>query len=197
VVASGEAEAETETKREVDDWILRMKPLIQGGFSLGGFQRDVLFINLGTKRYFEISGISGIDSDTDGRSAIYADFDNDGDLDVFLTTIQGKSNLLFRNNVGQNSSWVRVSLKGTNSGHDAFGTIVRVKYSNGVQTKVKLGGEGYLSQHDPRLLFGIGADLRVDEIEVIWPSGLKQRFENISAGTHMRITEGQDKFETD
>jgi peroxiredoxin len=172
------------------------KPLVQGGLSFSGYERDALFMNLGTKQYLEISGISGLDSKSDGRGAIYADFDNDGDLDVFLTTIQGPTNLLFRNNVGQNSSWLRVSLEGVHSGRDAFGTIVRVKSGIGVQTKVKLGGEGYLAQHDPRLLFGLGADRLVDWIEVTWPSGLKQRFENIPASTHLRITEGQYKFET-
>lgn len=195
MVASGEARGEIEAKKEVDNWILRLKPLIQGGFSLGGYQRDALFLNLGTKRYLDISGISGIDSITDGRAAIYADFDNDGDLDVFLTTIQGPSHLLFRNNVGQNRSWIRVSLQGTRSGHDAFGAIVRVKSSLGTQTKIKTGGEGYLSQHDPRLLFGLGSDTHGEWLEVIWPSGLRQRFEKITAGSHLRITEGEDQVE--
>ena len=195
MVASGEARGETETKKEVDDWILRLKPLVQGGFSLGGYQRDVLFLNLGTKHYLDISGVSGIDSITDGRAAIYADFDNDGDLDVFLVTIQGPSHLLFRNNVGQKNSWIRVSLQGAHSGQDAFGAIVRVKSSMGIQTKVKTGGEGYLSQHDPRLLFGLGSDKQVDWLEVIWPSGLTQRFENIVTDAHLRITEGQEQFQ--
>lgn len=183
-------------EEEVDAFILRLKPLVQGGLSFSGYERDALFMNLGTKQYLEISGISGLDSKSDGRGAIYADFDNDGDLDVFLTTIQGPTNLLFRNNVGQNSSWIRVSLEGTRSGRDAFGAIVRVKSAIGVQTKVKLGGEGYLAQHDQRLLFGLGADRRVDWLEVIWPSGLKQRFENIPADTHLRITEAENQFET-
>jgi len=194
-VATGEATTEKETKIEVDNWILGLKPLLQGGYSLGGYERDVLFLNLGTKHYLDISGVSGIDSETDGRGAIYADFDNDGDLDVFLTTIQGPSNLLFRNNVGHNNSWVRVSLKGSDSGEDAFGTIVRIKTKSGIQTKVKLGGEGYLSQHDPRLLFGIGSDSGVDWIEVIWPSGLEQRFDNIPVKAHLLITEAHGEFD--
>ncbi|MDA2934896.1 ASPIC/UnbV domain-containing protein [Acidobacteria bacterium AH-259-D05] len=181
-------------EEEVDAFILRLKPLVQGGLSFSGYERDALYLNLGTKRYLDISGISGIDSITDGRAAVYADFDNDGDLDVFLVTIQGPSQLLFRNNVGQNNSWIRVSLEGKRSGRDAFGTIVRVKSSTGIQTKVKTGGEGYLSQHDPRLLFGLGSDTHIDWLEVVWPTGLKQRFENITAGTHLRISEGQDQF---
>lgn len=187
---------EIETKKAVDDWILDLKPLIQGGASLSGYQRDLLFLNLKTKRYLDVSGVSGIDSPSDGRAAIYADLDNDGDLDVFLTTIQGPSHLLFRNNVGQDGSWIRVSLEGTSSGRDAFGTIVRVRSALGLQTKIKTGGEGYLSQHDPRLLFGLATDSQVDWLEVVWPSGIEQRFENVAAGTHLLIREGQDEYET-
>lgn len=196
VLASGDVSSEAQIKQVVDAWLLRLKPLMQGGFSLSGYERDGLFMNLGNKRYLDISGISGLDSITDGRAAIYADFDTDGDLDVFLTTIQGPSHLLFRNNVGQNRSWIRVSLQGTRSGRDAFGAVVRVKSSPGIQAKAKTGGEGYLSQHDPRLLFGLGSDTHVDWLEVTWPSGLTQRFENIAAGTHVRITEGHDRMET-
>jgi len=159
-----------------------------GGRSFAGYERDTLFLNLGTQRFMDISGISGIDSITDGRAAVYADFDNDGDLDIFVTTLSG--NLLFRNEVGQSSSFLRVTLEGTRSGRDAFGAVVRLHSSSGVQTRVKAGGEGHLSQHDPRLLFGLGADTRADWLEVTWPSGSKQRFEGLRANQSVKITEG-------
>ncbi|MCH7476897.1 MAG: ASPIC/UnbV domain-containing protein [SAR324 cluster bacterium] len=107
---------------------------------------------------------------SDGRGAVYADFDDDGDLDIFLTTIQGAAHLLFRNNIGQDSNWLRVTLDGTDSGRDAYGTIVRCKTSAGIQTQIKAGGQGYLSQHDPRLLFGLGTDARAEWIEVTSPA---------------------------
>src|SRR5215467_3100329 len=106
-------------------------------------------MNIGGKKFMDISGVSGIDSITDGRAAVFADFDNDGDEDVFLTTI-----LLFRNNVGQDSHWLRILLEGgKETGRDAYGSVVRVKTSAGTLTKVKAGGSGFLSQNDPRLLF--------------------------------------------
>ncbi|MBM3277532.1 MAG: VCBS repeat-containing protein [Candidatus Handelsmanbacteria bacterium] len=89
------------------------------GFSFSGFERDKLFLNNQGQKYIEVSGLSGLDSVSDGRGAAYGDFDNDGDLDVFLTTLQGQIHYLFRNNVGQENHFVRVSLEGRASGQDA------------------------------------------------------------------------------
>ena len=142
------------------------------GFSFSGYERDLLSLNLGGKKYLDISGISGLDSLSDGRAAVFADFDNDGDLDVFLTTPQDQTHLLFRNNIGQENNWLRIALEGgPGAGRDAFGAVVRVRTTAGTLTKVKSGGSGYMSQNDPRLLFGLGSDERAEWIEVSWPNG--------------------------
>jgi len=162
------------------------------GFSFSGYERDPLYLNLGTKKFVDISGVSGIDSITDGRAGVFADFDNDGDLDVFSTVIQGQSHLLFRNNVGHESNWLRVSLEGgAKSGRDAFGAVVRVKTSAGTLTKIKDGGSGFISQHDPRLLFGLGRDARAASIEVTWPHGAREAFAgDFRAGQTFVLREG-------
>jgi thiol-disulfide isomerase/thioredoxin len=162
------------------------------GFSFSGYERDPLYLNLGTKKFIDISGVSGIDSITDGRAGVFADFDNDGDLDVFSTTIQGQAHLLFRNNVGQVNNWLRVALEGNErTGRDAFSAIVRVKTSQGTLTKVKDGGSGFISQHDPRLLFGLGRDERAEWIEVTWPHGKVERFAgDARAGATLLLREG-------
>lgn len=162
------------------------------GFSFSGYERDPLYLNLGTKKFMDISGVSGIDSITDGRAGVFADFDNDGDLDVFSTTIQGQAHLLFRNNVGQGNNWLRVALEGNErTGRDAFSAVVRVKTSQGTLTKIKDGGSGFISQHDPRLLFGLGRDERAEWIEVTWPHGKVERFAGeAKAGTTLLLREG-------
>ena len=166
--------------------------IFEQGFSFSGYERDALYLNLSNKKFLDISGVSGIDSITDGRAAIFADFDNDGDLDVFLTTIQGPSHLLFRNNVGQANNFLRIALEGGLSvGRDAYGAVVRVKTSAGILTKIKSGGSGYLSQHDPRLLFGLGKDARAEWIEVTWPNGKVERFEgDARAGSTLLLRQG-------
>ncbi|MCA1564525.1 MAG: redoxin family protein [Acidobacteria bacterium] len=167
------------------------------GFSFSGYERDPLYLNLGTKKFMDISGVSGIDSITDGRAGVFADFDNDGDLDVFSTTIQGQAHLLFRNNVGQGNNWLRVALEGNaRTGRDAFSAIVRVKTSAGTLTKIKDGGTGFISQHDPRLLFGLGKDERAEWIEVTWPHGKVERFAGeAKAGTTLLLREGAGRAE--
>jgi thiol-disulfide isomerase/thioredoxin len=162
------------------------------GFSFSGYERDPLYLNLGTKKFMDISGVSGIDSITDGRAGVFADFDNDGDLDVFSTTIQGQAHLLFRNNVGQENNWLRVALEGGGrTGRDAFSAVVRVKTSAGTLTKIKDGGSGFISQHDPRLLFGLGRDERAEWIEVTWPHGKVERFAGeAKAGATLLLREG-------
>ncbi len=165
------------------------------GFSFSGYERDPLYLNMGGKKFTDISGVSGIDSITDGRAGVFADFDNDGDLDVFSTTIQNQAHLLFRNNVGQDNNYLRIILEGNNeTGRDAYGAVVRVKTSAGTLTKIKSGGSGFISQNDPRLLFGLGKDARAEWIEVAWANGKAERFEGDAvAGSALFLKEGTGK----
>ncbi len=165
------------------------------GFSFSGYERDPLYLNLGGKKFTDISGVSGIDSITDGRAGVFADFDNDGDLDVFSTTIQNQAHLLFRNNVGQDNNFLRVALEGDEkTGRDAFGAVVRVKTSAGTLTKIKSGGSGFISQHDPRLLFGLGKDIKAESIEVTWTNGEVERFAaDAVSGASLLLKKGSGK----
>ncbi len=172
-----------------------MGQIFREGFSFSGYERDHLFMNLGTSRFREISGVSGIDSVTDGRGSVFADFDNDGDLDILVTTVQKTARLLHRNNVGQENGFLRVTLEGTKSGKDAFGAVVRLKTSRGIQTKIKSGGSGFVSGHDPRLLFGLGQDAAIEWLEVTWPSGERQRAAGILPGDSLKIVEGAETME--
>ncbi len=168
-----------------------MRLIFSQGLSFSGFERDHLSLNLEGKKFKDISGVSGIDSISDGRAAVLADFDNDGDLDIFLITIQGQGHLLFRNNVGNVNHFVRITVEGTSSGKDAFGSVLRLKTADGILTRIKSGGNGFLAQHDPRLLFGLGRAKQVEWVEVVWPSGQVQQFGPLKAGTSVKIVEGE------
>jgi thiol-disulfide isomerase/thioredoxin len=168
------------------------------GFSFSGYERDPLYLNLGGKKFSDISGVSGIDSITDGRAGVFADFDNDGDLDVFSTTIQNQTHLLFRNDVGQENKSVRIALEGDGKSvsRDAFGSVVRVKTSAGILTKIKSGGSGFISQHDPRLLFGLGDNVRAESVEVTWSNGFVEKFDvDAVAGSTLLLKQNSGKAE--
>jgi len=209
VVAS---DAEAEEAGNDDYRVGHMAAIFQEGKSFSGYERNYLGLNLGAPTafravrtdpssgdrrpapvspvYLDISGISGIDSIADGRGAAFADFDNDGDLDIFQVNLQGNAHQLFRNNIGQTGNFVRIVLEGTASGRDAFGAVVRVETSAGTLTKVKAGGSGFLAQHDPRLLFGLGNDTHTGRIEITWPSGTVQHLASLPAGTSLHVVDG-------
>jgi thiol-disulfide isomerase/thioredoxin len=185
-VASNAAVEQAGNEEYRDD---HMSAIFREGFSFSGFERDSLRLSLGGESFLDISGVSGVDSIGDGRGAAYADFDNDGDFDIFLVSLQGTAHHLFRNNVGQDGGFLRVSLRGTTSGPDAFGAVVRVKTSAGILTKIKAGGSGFLAQHDPRLLFGLGDDEAAEWVEVTWPGGAVQRLGPAAAGASLLVVE--------
>ena len=187
------AQSEEGEKADNDSFRRKQGELFGEGFSFSGYERDLLALNLGGGKFLDISGVSGVDSITDGRGAVFADFDNDGDLDVFLRALHGTAHLMFRNNVGNANGFLRIALEGRESGRDAFGAVVRVKTSSGILTKVKSGGSGYLSQGDPRLLFGLGEDEKAEWIEVTWPSGRRQRLDGPAANTSWLLREGDSE----
>ncbi len=198
VATSAEVEDAGNDEYRVD----HMGAIFRDGMSFSGFERNYVGVSLpgdaaaegssapGGPIYLDISGITGADSIGDGRGAVFADFDNDGDADIFQVDLQGTAHHLYRNNLGQDEGFVRVALRGTDSGTDAFGAVVRVKTSAGILTKVKSGGSGFLSQHDPRLLFGLGADSGAEWIEVAWPGGARQRIVDVAAGSSLLLIEG-------
>ena len=147
------------------------------GFSFSGYERDVVFLNQRNGTFVDISGISGADSVADNRGSVFADFDNDGDLDILSTAIQGQAQLLFRNNVGQDQPWLRVELESDGTiNADAVGSVVRIRTAGGTLTRLKSGGTGFISQHDPRLSFGLGSADPVKSIEVTWSDGRVETF---------------------
>ncbi len=173
-----------------------MGAIFKQGLSFSGYERDLLSLNLGHGRFLDISGISGVDSISDGRGAVFADLDNDGDSDIFLTTAQGEAHYLFRNNIGNRNGFLRIDLVGTRGARDAFGAVVRIKTSAGIQTKIKSGGSGFLSHHDSRLLFGLGSDEYAEWVEILWPGGAVQRFEQVQAGSALRVIEDEREYKS-
>ncbi len=121
------------------------------------------------------------------RGAAYADIDNDGFLDVLVTTNAGPA-FLFHNEGGTNHG-LRLKLVGTKSNRDGIGAVVHVTAGGDKQAKMLRSGSSYLSQSELVLTFGLGAQTKADTIEIQWPSGRVDKLSNIPAGQSITVQE--------
>lgn len=108
-----------------------------------------------------------------GRGSAYADIDQDGDLDVVFTQIGGPP-LLLRNEQQVGHHWIRLKLIGTRSNRDAIGALVRIRLADRVISRHVMPTRGYLSQSELPITIGLGQSRHIEEVEVIWPGGLRQ-----------------------
>jgi hypothetical protein len=109
-----------------------------------------------------------------GRGAAYADIDDDGDLDVLLTQVNG-SPLLLRNEQTLGHHWLRLRLVGRRCNRDAIGAWVEVKPNGGpVQRRQVMPTRSYLSQVELPVTFGLGEATFAESVTVLWPDGSRQ-----------------------
>jgi len=150
-----------------------------------------LFRNLGGGKFTEVTADMGkpFAAPKVARSAAYADIDNDGALDVLITTNAGPA-YLFHNEGGTNHS-VRIKLVGTKSNRDGIGAVVRVASAGDKQWKMLRSGSSYLSQSELVLTFGLAGAAKADAIEIEWPSGQTDKLSNVNAGQTITVQEGK------
>jgi len=152
-----------------------------------------LFRNLGGGKFREVTAQMGpvFAAPRVARGAAYADIDNDGFLDVLVTTNAGPA-FLFHNEGGTNHS-LRLKLVGTKSNRDGIGAVVHVTSGNNQdkQWKMLRSGSSYLSQSELVLTFGLGAQTKADSVEIQWPSGQVDKLSNVNAGQTVTVEEGK------
>ncbi len=150
-----------------------------------------LFRNLGGGKFTEVTAQMGpaLAAPKVARGAAYGDMDNDGFLDVLLTTNAGPA-YLFHNEGGVNHS-LRVKLIGTKSNRDGIGAIVRLTSGNDKQWKMLRSGSSYLSPSELVLTLGLGTNAKADMVEIQWPSGQLDKLSNINAGQTVTVEEGK------
>ncbi len=153
-----------------------------------------LFRNLGKGNFQEVTKKMGtaFDSARVGRGAAYGDINNDGRLDLLLTTNGGPAYLFENDTTGDfaNKS-LRVKLAGTKSNRDGIGTVVKATVGGETQSQMMRSGSSYLSASELVLTFGLGQREQADVIEIRWPSGQVEKLTNVSAGQTITVTEGK------
>jgi hypothetical protein len=124
------------------------------------------------------------------RGAAFGDLNNDGNIDIVLVNVGAPPTLLL-NQGGNSNHRVLFKLVGTKSNKSAIGARVTVKAGDLVQFSEVRAGGSYISQNDPRLHFGLGAESRMSEVEIKWPSGKVEVLRDLPADFIHTIVEGQ------
>jgi hypothetical protein len=167
----------------IEDEIGRVQPKVSYR------ELPLLFHNLGNHKFENVSGQMGaaFQHPMVARGAAYADYDHDGDLDLLISTNNGPA-YLWRNDGGNRNRWLHIELRGTKSNRDGIGAVVRVESASGKQWNMLRSGSSYCSQSELALTFGLAQD-NAATVEVDWPSGMRQQFQNVAANQRIAIDE--------
>ncbi len=151
-----------------------------------------LFLNAGGGSFRDVAAEvgDGFASPKVARGAAFADIDNDGDLDVLITTNHGPA-YLYRNDLRNGNRGIRFRLRGTRSNRDAIGATVRL-YAGGERfSRLVRSGSSYLSQSELPVTFGVGRRDRIERAVIFWPSGREEEYKNLRAGRRYVCVEGE------
>lgn len=174
----------------------RSKKLIEVVNQLEGvYKPNFIFKNNGDLTFTDKAADWGLDKSGYSNGAAYADFDNDGDLDIVVNNINHEA-FIYRNNTQQEhtSNYARILLKGNTGNPSGIGSKVHIYFDNGFQYAEQQIQRGYKSTVEPFVHFGLGKISLIDSIVVLWPSGLKQTLKKPQPNTVLTIEERNAKF---
>ena len=153
-------------------------------------QHDTLFENRGGKDFVDVTQEMGSDFLRIGfqRGSSIADLNNDGFMDIVVTSLNQKPRILM-NSADNGNHWLLLQLTGHKSNRDAIGTKIKVTTPSGLTLYNHVTvSVGFMSSSDRRVHFGLGAEKTAD-IQLRWPSGVVQNLTGVSADQILRIEE--------
>jgi hypothetical protein len=151
-------------------------------------EEDVLAANNGKGKYTDVAKDSGsyFSEKYVGRGSTWADYDNDGDIDILIVNLNDRA-ILLRNDGGNRGNWLQVRAMLPGGEIDAVGARITVATGSLRQVRDAVAVMGYLSQGDPRAHFGLGKATEADWVEIRWPDGTVQRMENVPANQALTV----------
>jgi hypothetical protein len=154
----------------------------------------ILYHNRGNGTFEDISAASGpgITTPKSSRGMAVGDLWNDGRISAVISNMNAAPSLLV-NQVRYDAHWVAVQTQGVKSNRDGLGAKIGVKAGDRILVDEVRSGSSYISNSDRRVHFGLGNVGKIDWIEIRWPSGLTETFENPGINQILKLTEGRGK----
>lgn len=151
----------------------------------------LLLENQGNARFISVGGRAGVLPTTplNGRGGGLFDFDNDGRMDVVISTLGGEA-VLWRNVHPTTHHWLALRLVGTRGNRDGFGARVELVAGGRVQIAEARCPTAYVFQHDPRRHFGLGSASVVERLTIRWPGGHVQELKEVRVDQILTVREG-------
>lgn len=167
------------------------------GHNLSAYERNCLFMNLGGRDFMDVSFTSGVDLDSDSRSAVVGDFDRDGASDLLVASVGGGPLRLFMNQLGGKSRSVRLNLVGTSSNRMAIGARIVATVDGRQIVRDHFAPNGSMGQGPADTVIGLGEARRISKLIVRWPSGMTQTFDNLPEAKEVTLIEGEPLVASD
>jgi enediyne biosynthesis protein E4 len=154
-----------------------------------------LLLKRNGKKFQDVSPASGgvFQQVWASRGASFGDLDNDGDIDIVVSNCNGPAYVI-RNDGGNRNHWIGLELQGKKSNRDGIGARVKLVLGSGkLQYNLVTTTASYLSAIDRRVLFGVGTEAKIKELEILWPSGMKQLVSNPAIDQYAKVVETEAK----
>jgi hypothetical protein len=177
---------------------IQIRESLYQGSSFSGHERDHLWLQGEDGRFVELSAVSGLDHEGDGRAWARLDVDGDGGPDIVTVSANTPALQLFENRIPDRGHTLSIQLEGGNtaaapapgwSARDAFGARIVVTVGDRELHRELRAGEGMAGQSSKTLLIGLGDAEKADRVEVRWPSGRTSVLEGVAAGETVRVRE--------
>ena len=168
--------------------------MIRGGRSFSGRERNCAFVNLGAGRWADVSRVAGLDQIDDGRGVALTDWDQDGDIDLWITNRTAPRVRFLRNDLDATNHYLQLRLIGKTCNRDAIGARIELHLQNASgQTLIKtLGaGDSFVSQSSKWVHFGVGRDTAIEQLSIRWPgAAATEEFSDIKVDGRYELEQG-------
>lgn len=156
------------------------------------------FKNNGNGTFTDVAQTANLATNEKGRGMAYADFDNDGDLDIAVNNIYANNELnrtfSFYKNENNSGNWIKFKLEGTINNRDAYGAKVFIAFNNRTLVKEVDGGSSHASKHTDIIHFGLDTVTHINNISVMWPGGAIQNFGSSAVNIQINLIEDESLY---